>query len=91
MFVSPRGIAVVLADVSRSILDSIDRGFLLSVLRQLYADRRSVRVFFFDTSLREVTAQFDEPSADRAIAALERTSYKRSLASKYRTGRSYRV
>lgn len=64
--------AVVLVDVSRSILDSIDRGFLLGVLRQLYADWRSVRVFFFDTSLREVTAQFDEPSSDRAIAALER-------------------
>lgn len=64
--------AVVLVDVSRSVLDSIDRGFLLRVLRQLYADWRSVRVFFFDTSLREVTAQFDEPSSDRAIAALER-------------------
>lgn len=64
--------AVVLVDVSRSVLDSIDRGFLLGVLRQLYADWRSVRVFFFDTSLREVTEQFDEPSSDRAIAALER-------------------
>ncbi|WP_187432958.1 VWA domain-containing protein [Natronococcus pandeyae] len=64
--------AIVLVDVSRSVLDSIDRGFLLGVLRQMRADWRSVRVFFFDTSLREVTAQFDEPSSDRAIAALER-------------------
>ncbi|MFC6764346.1 VWA domain-containing protein [Natrinema soli] len=64
--------AVVLVDVSRSVLDSIDRGFLLGVLRQLYADWRSARVFFFDTSLREVTAQLDEPSSDRAIVALER-------------------
>ncbi|MGQ3411228.1 VWA domain-containing protein [Natrinema sp. LN54] len=64
--------AVVLVDVSRSVLDSVDRGFLLGVLRQLHADWRSVRIFFFDTSLREVTAQFDEPSSERAIAALER-------------------
>ncbi|MFC4439201.1 MULTISPECIES: VWA domain-containing protein [Natrialbaceae] len=64
--------AVVLVDVSRSVLDSIDRGFLLGVLRRIHADWRSVRVFFFDTSLREVTAQFDEPSADRAVTALER-------------------
>ncbi|WP_162989749.1 VWA domain-containing protein [Natronorubrum halophilum] len=64
--------AVVLVDVSRSVLDSIDRGFLLGVLQRMHADWRSVRIFFFDTSLREVTAQFDEPTSDRAIAALER-------------------
>jgi uncharacterized protein with von Willebrand factor type A (vWA) domain len=48
----------VLVDVSRSVLDAIDREFLLSFLAALVADGRSVRVFFFDTEIREVTAVF---------------------------------
>ena len=57
----------VLVDVSRSVLDSVDRRFLLSMLDALVADGRSTRVFFFDTDIREVTDTFagghDDPAA----------------------------
>jgi len=64
--------ACVLVDVSQSVLDAIDRGFLLSVLDALVADGRSVRVFFFDTDIREVTEVFARQRGDPA-AALERS------------------
>jgi len=60
--------ACVLVDVSRSVLDSIDRRFLLSVVDSLVADGRSVRVFFFDTDVREVTDVFAGPHGDPARA-----------------------
>jgi len=63
--------ARVLVDVSQSVLDAVDRGFLLSVLDALVADGRSVRVFFFDTDIREVTDAFGDRAGDPA-AALER-------------------
>lgn len=63
--------AVLLVDVSRSVLDTIDRGFLLRFLWQVHSRWRSVRVFFFDTSIREVTDQFDAPTIDDAVSALE--------------------
>lgn len=61
----------VLVDVSQSVLDAVDRGFLLAVLDALVADGRSVRVFFFDTDVREVTDVFAEHRGDPA-GALER-------------------
>jgi len=64
--------AVVLADVSQSVLDTVDRGFLLSFLRRARRDWRDARVFFFDESLREVTDAFDAPTTTAAADALAR-------------------
>jgi uncharacterized protein with von Willebrand factor type A (vWA) domain len=61
----------VVVDVSRSVLDAVDRRFLLSVLDALVADGRSTRVFFFDSDVREVTRAFASSRGDPA-AALER-------------------
>ncbi|WP_435125655.1 VWA domain-containing protein [Halobaculum sp. D14] len=63
--------AVLLVDVSRSVLDTVDRGFLVDFLRRARRDWRDVRVFFFDESLREVTAAVDAPSAAAAMDALD--------------------
>lgn len=63
---------VVLADVSQSVLDVVDRGFLLRFLRTLAARVRRGRVFFFDSDVREVTAAFDAPTTADAVRALER-------------------
>lgn len=60
----------VLVDVSQSVLDAVDRRFLLSVLDALVAAGRSTRVFFFDTDVREVTPAFESSRGDPA-AALE--------------------
>jgi len=62
----------VLVDVSGSVLDTVDRGFLLRFLRELRARWRRTRIFFFDTSIREVTEAFDAPSLAAAVEALER-------------------
>jgi len=64
--------AVLLVDVSQSVLDTIDRGFLLRFIRRACDEWRSVRVFFFDTSVREVTAAFDAPTPEAAVSALQR-------------------
>lgn len=64
--------AVVLVDVSRSVVDIIDRGFLIRFLRIVSDAWRSVRIFFFDTDLREVTDSFQAPTDESAIAALSR-------------------
>ena len=64
--------AVLLVDVSQSVLDTMDRGFLLRFIRRACDEWRSVRVFFFDTSVREVTAAFDAPTPQAALSALER-------------------
>jgi len=67
----PSGVrAVLLVDVSRSVLDSVDRGFLVAFLRAVREAWRDVAVFFFDTSVREVSDAFDEPTAEAALAAL---------------------
>lgn len=63
---------VVLVDVSRSVLDVIDRTFLVSFLRACHDEWRSLRTFFFDTDVREVTAAFDESTVDDVYGALER-------------------
>lgn len=64
--------AVLLVDVSRSVLDVLDRSFLLDFLRHARASWRDARVFFFDEELREVTASFDAPTSRAALDALER-------------------
>lgn len=64
--------ALVLADVSRSVLDTVDRGFLLRFLRTLAARVRRHRMFFFDSEIREVTDAFDTPTAADAVRELER-------------------
>ena len=63
--------ARLVVDVSRSVLDTVDRGFLVEFLRRARRDWRDARVFFFDEDLREVTAAFDAPSGAAAMAALE--------------------
>jgi uncharacterized protein with von Willebrand factor type A (vWA) domain len=63
--------ALVLVDVSQSVLDALDRGFLIAVLRRMAAWRR-VRIFLFDTSVREATRAFDAPTERAALDALER-------------------
>jgi len=63
--------ALVLADVSRSVLDTVDRGFLLRFLRTVSAHLRDCRVFFFDSEVRDVTDAFDAPTAADALRELE--------------------
>lgn len=63
--------ATLLVDVSQSVLDTIDRGFLIRFLRLVTSRWRRVRVFFFDTAVREVTEELDAPTATAAIEALE--------------------
>jgi len=60
----------VLVDVSQSVLDTIERGFLLEWLRLLAAQWRSLRVFFFDTDIREVTDAFDARTVGDVAGAL---------------------
>ncbi len=63
---------VVFVDVSQSVLDTVDRSFLLAWLRELADQWRSLRVFFFDTDVREVTDAFDERTVGDVYDALER-------------------
>lgn len=62
---------LLLVDVSKSVLDTIDRGFLVRFLRAALARWRHARVFFFDDSVREVTTQLNASTANEALAALE--------------------
>jgi uncharacterized protein len=59
----------VLVDVSRSVLDTIDRRFLLSLLDRLHRESKGTRIFFFDTELQEVTHVFERTAGD-PLAAL---------------------
>lgn len=63
--------ATMVVDVSQSVLDTIDRGFLIRFLRTVTTRWRDVRVFFFDTELRDVTDAFDTRSVAAAIDALD--------------------
>ncbi len=58
----------LLVDVSRSVLDAIDRRYLLDFVAALVDDGRDVRAFFFDTDLREVTDAFQNARRDPAAA-----------------------
>jgi uncharacterized protein with von Willebrand factor type A (vWA) domain len=64
--------ACLLVDVSRSVLDVLDRSFLVTFLRRATAEWRDVRVFFFDEDIREVTESFDARTSKGAIDALDR-------------------
>lgn len=63
--------ALLLVDVSRSVLDAVDRGFLLDFLRRAREEWRDSRVFFFDEDVREVTDAVDAPTASAAMDALD--------------------
>jgi uncharacterized protein with von Willebrand factor type A (vWA) domain len=63
---------LLLVDVSQSVLDVLDEGFLVGFLRAVRAGWREAPVFFFDEGVREVSAQFDAPTAADALDALER-------------------
>lgn len=65
----------VLVDVSRSVLDTVDESFLLAFCDSLVDAGRSVRVFFFDTDIREVTSYFERGRGDPG-AALERAAVR---------------
>ncbi len=56
----------LLVDVSRSVLDTIDRGVLLSTVYRLHDRALDARTFLFDTDLREVSATFDRPEGNPA-------------------------
>ncbi|GGL56384.1 VWA domain-containing protein [Halocalculus aciditolerans] len=62
---------IVLVDVSQSVLDTVDRGFLLQFVAALRREWRRTRVFFFDTDVREVSTAFDAPSIAAAVRELE--------------------
>jgi len=61
---------LVLADVSRSVLDVLDRDFLVRFLWALTDSWRGNRVFLFDHETREVTSAFEAPTTDAAAASL---------------------
>lgn len=63
--------AVWLVDVSRSVLDTVDRPFLLGLLRRATSAWRDCRVVFFDEDSRDVSQAFAEPTARTALDALE--------------------
>ena len=62
--------ALVLVDVSRSVLDVVDRRFLVEFLRLARGEWRDARVFFFDEDLREVSESLDAPTPAAAMRAL---------------------
>ncbi|WP_435159042.1 VWA domain-containing protein [Haladaptatus sp. DFWS20] len=62
--------ATLLVDVSRSVLDSINREFLVTFLRTIHSRWRNVRTFLFDTDVEEVTVALDAPTADDVVTAL---------------------
>ncbi|SDY94066.1 VWA domain-containing protein [Halopenitus persicus] len=64
--------AVWFVDVSRSVLDTIDRSFLLGTLRRARTEWRDCRIVLFDESARDVSEAFDESTAAAALDALDR-------------------
>jgi uncharacterized protein with von Willebrand factor type A (vWA) domain len=62
----------ILVDVSRSVIDVIDRSFLVRFLRRARTDWHESRIFFFDDRLREVTDAFTASSPQAASDALSR-------------------
>lgn len=64
--------AVMLVDVSQSVLDTIDRDLLLGTLGEAHAQWRRVTTFFFDTEVTEVTDAFETDATISPVAALER-------------------
>lgn len=62
---------VVFADVSRSMLDVLDRGFLVEFLRAVHESWRTTRTFIFDTDVREVTDAVDAETPAEMFTALD--------------------
>lgn len=62
--------AVLFVDVSRSMLRNMDQSFLFRLLFECVQQFAAVRVFFFDTSAREVTAHFERANVQRMREAL---------------------
>ncbi|MEY7851043.1 VWA domain-containing protein [Natrarchaeobius sp. A-rgal3] len=60
-----------LVDVSKSVLDVIERDFLVRSLSRFQTESRSIRTFFFDTSVQEVTDAIDARSSADAYETLE--------------------
>jgi uncharacterized protein with von Willebrand factor type A (vWA) domain len=61
----------LLVDVSGSVLDTVDRGVLLSFAERLHESAREARTFLFDTALVDVTEQFGRADGDPAAALRE--------------------
>ncbi len=64
--------AVVLVDVSQSVLDTVDRGFLVGFLVTAHRRWSNTRTFFFDTDVQEVSDAFEVRGTMGAVTALER-------------------
>ncbi|WP_066414798.1 VWA domain-containing protein [Halorubrum aethiopicum] len=85
--------ALWFVDVSRSVLETVDRTLLLATLQYARSAWRDCRIVLFDEDAREVTDAFGEPTPSAALAALERaetewgggTRIGGSLASFHRT------
>lgn len=61
---------VLIVDVSRSMLRNLDQDFLFRFLFECVQRFADVRLFFFDTSVREVTAAFEAANVERMRDAL---------------------
>jgi len=64
--------ALLLVDVSQSVLDVVDRSFLLGFLRAATTAWRDARTFIFDEDAREVTDAMAAPTPAAAVRALNR-------------------
>jgi uncharacterized protein with von Willebrand factor type A (vWA) domain len=64
--------ALLLVDVSRSVLDVLEEGFLVAFLRGASERWRDVRTMLFDEDVQDVTAAVDAPTSADVLAALER-------------------
>jgi hypothetical protein len=62
----------LLVDVSRSVLDTIDRSFLIRFLRAATAEWHGTRTFLFDTHTREISRELAAPSPEATTDALDR-------------------
>lgn len=67
---------VLLVDVSRSVLDAIDTGFLIRFLRAAHTEWRHARTFLFDTDVLEVSKELAAPTPAAAVRALEAADLK---------------
>ena len=63
---------VLLVDVSRSVLDTIDQRFLLRFLRAATGEWHRTQTFLFDTHVREVSRELNAPTSAGALRALHR-------------------
>jgi len=63
---------LVLVDVSQSVLDTVDREFLVRVLRALTDEWRTARTFLFDTDVTEVTAALRAASPEATLQEFDR-------------------